>query len=226
MIRTLSLILACICIAVVFTEVAALAVFYKQGWLAPHYWREVRLVCENRQIEASVPEAPQDSATVSRDDVLKERALKLLDLEQREGDLKVLRQNIITRADELARDEAALKARRVAFEKELGKLREEAASAATEQARGVLLALPPAEAALKLTQIPEAEAIRLLKGVPEKSIAKILKEFTGSPEQIERSKRLFEALVKGDPEVSRIDAAGNAPADSTPADPAPTAPPM
>jgi len=208
MIRTLSLIFACVCVTVVLVESAAMVVFWRQGWLSPHYWREVRMVFENRQIEdsAPMPEA-EEKARVSQDDVLKARTLKVLDLEKREGDLEVLRQNVLARAEQLAQEETALKTRQEAFRTEMENLGKQASGAAIEQARQVLLALPPPEAALKLTQVAEDEAIRLLKGLPEKSIAKILKEFTGSPEQIERSKRLFEALVKGEPEVTAIDAA-------------------
>jgi len=208
MIRTLSLIFACVCVTVVLVESAAVFVFWQRGWLSGHYWREVRMVFENRQIEDDAPVRERKAeAQVSQEDVLKTRALKVLDLEKREGDLEVLRQNVLARAEQLVQDEALLKTKQDAFQAEMERLRKQMGDAATEQARQVLLALPPPEAALKLTQIQEDEAIRLLKGLPEKSIAKILKEFTGSPEQIERSKRLFEALVKGEPEVTTIDAA-------------------
>lgn len=208
MIRTLSLIFACVCVTVVLVESAAVVVFWQRGWMSAHYWREIRLVFENRQIEDDTPVGERESESqVSQEDVLKARALKVLDLEKREGDLEVLRQNVLARAEQLVQDEALLKTKQDAFQAEMEKLRKQMGDAATEQARQVLLALPPPEAALKLTQVKEDEAIRLLKGLPEKSIAKILKEFTGSPEQIERSKRLFEALVKGEPEVTAIDAA-------------------
>jgi flagellar motility protein MotE (MotC chaperone) len=208
MIRKLSLIFACVCVTVVLVEAAAMVVFWRQGWLSAHYWREVRMVFENRQIEDNtMVRETEETTRVSQEDVLKTRALKVLDLEKREGDLEVLRQNVLARAEQLAQDESALKTKQDAFRGEMESLRKQMADAAIEQARQVLLALPPPEAALKLTQVAEDEAIRLLKGLPEKSIAKILKEFTGSPEQIERSKRLFEALLKGEPEVTAIDAA-------------------
>jgi flagellar motility protein MotE (MotC chaperone) len=207
LIRSLAMILACVSVAVVLTEAAAVFVVWQRGWLTPHYLREVRMVFENTEEEREAAARAEETPKVSLDDVVRERALRILDLDKRESDLKQLHDDVLTQAEELNSLRTSITENRDAFRKELEALRKESTTAAIEQARGILLAMPPVDAATKLTQITEREAIHLLRGMPEKSIAKILKEFSTTPEQIDRGRKLFEALARAEPEVAVIDKA-------------------
>lgn len=211
LIRSLAMIFACVSVAVVLTEAAAVFVVWQRGWLTPHYFREVRMVFESTEQEREAAARAEESPKVSLDDVVRERALRILDLDKRESDLKQLHDDVLSQAEELNALRTSITETRDAFRKELETLRKESTTAAIEQARGVLLAMPPVDAAAKLSQITEREAIHLLRGMPEKSIAKILKEFSTTPEQIDRGRKLFEALARAEPEVAVIDKAEGTP---------------
>jgi flagellar motility protein MotE (MotC chaperone) len=209
LIRAMAMILACVSVAVVLTEAAAVFVVWQRGWLTPHYLREIRMVFETTEEEKEAAARAEETPKVSLDEVVRERALRILDLDKREKDLQQLHDDVMAQAQEISAARTTITAARDAFRKELEALRKESATAAIEQARGVLLAMPPADAATKLTQISEREAIHLVRGMPEKSIAKILKEFSTTPEQIDRGKKLFEAIARAEPEVAVIDKAEN-----------------
>lgn len=208
MIRAIAMILACVSVTIVLVEGGAALVMWQKGYLDPHYLREIQLVFTSTPTANATPEDEAKPVTNSSlDDVVKTRAIKVLDLAKRESDLEQLHRNLSTQSEKLNEQQAAFRERRKSFDDELEKLRSTLLSSGTEQARGILLALPPGDAAQKLMQISEADGIRLLKGMPEKAIAKILKELSLTPEQNERSKKLFDALGRGEPEISVVDAA-------------------
>jgi flagellar motility protein MotE (MotC chaperone) len=85
---------------------------------------------------------------------------------------------------------------RTQFLAELETLRKKNLDEATEQGRGILMALPPDEAARKLMQISLEEDLVLLKGISEKKIADILQEMV-DPESAERGQEIFHKLSTG-----------------------------
>jgi flagellar motility protein MotE (MotC chaperone) len=114
--------------------------------------------------------------------------------------------------EDLETQQQQFHAQRKAFEDELARIEGEITSAGTEQARGVLLALPPKDAVRQLMHLTLAEDVVLMKGLPEKTVAKILKEFQATApapatdttaerkeSPAERGRLIFEALSRGEP---------------------------
>jgi Mg/Co/Ni transporter MgtE len=119
--------------------------------------------------------------------------------------------------EELESLQKQIRARRKEFEDELARIEAEITSTSTEQARGVLLALPPKDAVQQLLQLSLDQDVVLLKGMPEKTIAKILKEFQTTTATLaeasgdrkeappERGRKIFEALSRGEPSRSLVE---------------------
>ncbi len=207
MIRALVLILSCACVAIVLSEAGAALLMWKAGLLTPHHLQEIRLVfstaAAKEQEAEELPARPQPSLQ----EVTQARAVKILDLEKRESELNVLKGMAGSKKSDLNLEQETFRAQRKAFEEELTRLQEAGMSAATEQARGVLLALPAKDAVEKLMQLPLDENVVLLKGMADKALAKILEEFNGTPEQLERGRKIFEALSRGSPAKEFFDEA-------------------
>jgi hypothetical protein len=206
MLKSIVLIFCCVCVAVVVSEAAALAVLWKSGMLTAHHVHEIRLIFSN-----SVPdeERERDAAEAaplpSMQEVAEARAMKVLDFEKREGELTVLKNMAMNRAVDLDDEQARFRAEKKAFGDELARIEADLTSAATEQARGVLLALPPKDAVEHLMQLSLDEDVVLLKGMSEKLAAKILKEFKSTPEQLARGREIFEAISRGLPVKELVD---------------------
>ena len=92
------------------------------------------------------------------------------------------------------------------FEKQLAQLNQSVTAESTEQARGVLLALPTADAVDNLMQLSLQENIILLKGMQEKSIGKLLQQFLRESDQKKRDRahEIFEAISQGEPSLSSL----------------------
>lgn len=208
MIRSLVAVFCVICVATVLSEGLGLVILWWRGQLSADNLREIRLVLsgetgsESNAVEA--PETPHPSA----EEVVRARALAILDFETRERELNVLKGAAIANEDRLIAEKMRFEQTQRAFEERLAKLLEETRSEATEQTRAVLQALPASGAADNLMQLPLDEAAIVLRGMPEKTIARILSEFqNGPPPRQQRGKELFEAIARGEPNRSEIEAA-------------------
>lgn len=205
MIRMLIKIFACVCIAAVVSQAGALAVMWKRGLLSEHNLREIRLI-----FTANHQQAEQDAITArnasqpSLAEVTRERANRLFEIDRREGQLQAMKIMAEDQAAELEQRQRDFRAHRKSFEQGLESLQKKITAEACEQARGVLLALPPRDAVEKLMILPLSEDVLLLKGMSEKSIAKILAEFNATPEQQDRGRKIFEAISRGDPARSYV----------------------
>ena len=200
------MIFCCVCVAIVLSEVAAFAVCWQRGIVTAQHLKEIRLL-----LTSATPQDAADGDTeksvhhASLQEVTMARAVKVLDLDKREGDLTALKTMAIDKASELDGKLEAFRAQRIAFSEELARLDTEIKSVATEQARGVLLALPPKDAVEHLMKLSVDEDVALLKGMSEKAVAKILKEFGAPPEQAERSRKIFEAISRGEPQSRLVE---------------------
>ena len=86
---------------------------------------------------------------------------------------------------------------------QLKQVREEIQSEATEQARSVLSSLSAGDAVPYLMALELDRNLVLLKELPAKTLGKILKEMSqGDDEQRQRSAQIFDALSRGEPELS------------------------
>ena len=218
MIKYLFVICGCLCITIVAAETAGLAFLWQQGMLSPHHLREIRLVLTNRSSDDKFDDEPEQKRQFpSSQQIAQARAVKILNLDKRESELGTLKGMADGKREELETQQKQFRAQRKAFEEELARLEGQVTSASTEQARGVLLALHPKEAVQQLMQLTLEQDVLLLKGMPEKSIAKILKEFqaTDAPAAdaagekkdtpLERGRKIFETLGRGDPSRSLIE---------------------
>lgn len=206
MMRTLTMIVCIFCVATIISEVLGLALLWSRGQLTADTLKDIRDVVTGNTDDDFEADQEKENAVPSNDEVVRARAMGILNLNTREQELGLLKRNAVELRD-------AARAERVAFEKtvqgfdtQLQQLNESVVSAATEQARAVLLAMPPKDAVGSLMNIPLEKDILLVKGMPEKSIAKILQEFfKGTEEQAKRGQDIFEAISRGEPSRDLVD---------------------
>ena len=205
MIRLLIKIIACTCIAAVVSELGALAVMWKRGLLSDHNLREIKMVlAAEHQQTAQENAVARQSNQPSLAQVTEVRAVRLFEFDRREGQLQAMKTMADDQAADLEQRLREFRGHKKTFEEGLAAIQKSITSQASEQARGVLLALPPRDAVEKLMILSLAEDVLLLKGMSEKSIARILAEFNGKPEEIERGRKIFEAISRGDPARSYV----------------------
>ncbi|HLJ11071.1 MAG TPA: hypothetical protein VKU82_07775 [Planctomycetaceae bacterium] len=217
MLKYLMIIAACVCTTIVVSEATAILIMWQRGIISAHNLREIKLVLTNRTPDdESEGEIDQRQQYPSAQQVAQARAVKILNLDKRESELITLKGMADDKREDLETQQRQFRAQRKAFEDELARIEASITSAATEQARGVLLALPPKDAVRQLMQLSLQEDIVLLKSMPEKVVAKILKEFNATPPPAEtagerkeapaeRGRMIFEALSRGEPSRSLLD---------------------
>ena len=216
MLKYLMIIAACVCTTIVVSEATAILIMWQRGIISAHNLREIKLVLTNRTPDdESEGETDQKQQYPSAQQVAQARAVKILNLDKRESELITLKGMADDKREDLETQQRQFRAQRKAFEDELARIEASIASAATEQARGVLLALPPKDAVRQLMQLSLQEDIVLLKSMPEKIVAKILKEFNVTPPPetpgerkeapAERGRMIFEALSRGEPSRTLLD---------------------
>jgi flagellar motility protein MotE (MotC chaperone) len=213
------IIIACVCTTVVVSETTAFVILWQRGMISAHHLREIQLVLMNRTSDDG-PDDEKDEVSEfpSAQQLARARAVKTLNFDKRESELVTLKGLADGKRDDLETQQKQLRAQRKAFEDELAQIEANLTSASTEQARGVLLALPPKDAVRQLMQLSLTEDVVLLKGMPEKSVAKILKEFSATiptnavdasgerkETPAERGRKIFEALSHGEPTRSLLD---------------------
>ena len=142
--------------------------------------------------------AKQDQPSI--EDVAEDRTMRILELSTREEELAMLKSIVTGKRKDLDTDQDGFKAQKEGFEKELKELEKTAVSEATEQTRGILLALQPADAIDSLMGLAIEENVVLLKGMPEKSTAKILQQFLiGDDDEKKRGQEIFKEISQGNP---------------------------
>lgn len=219
MIRTLWIVISVSCIAVIVSEVAGTAILWSRGFLTARHLREVREVFEPQEKEAIALDAEAQPALPSAQDVLRDRSMRVLALNSLETDVGLLKAMLDTERTSLSAQNAAFQQQRAAFKAQLQQLADETAVTAREQARGVLLALPPSEAVDRLMQLTVAEDVLLLREMPEGKIALLLKQFMSTPEgdgaansinsksladRRQRAQEIFKSINNGEPRNSII----------------------
>ncbi|HEV8003931.1 MAG TPA: hypothetical protein VGP63_28960 [Planctomycetaceae bacterium] len=217
MMRTLWIVLSLSCVAVIVSEVAGAGVLWSRGFLTARRLREVREVFEPQEKEAVALDAEAQPVLPSSQDVLRDRSLRVLSLSSLETEVGLLKAMLETERTSLSTQNAAFQQQRAAFKAELQKLSDETAVAAREQARAVVLALPPSEAVERLMQLTVTEDVLLLREMPENKIAMLLKELVTTPEgdaasanvrstseRRQRAQEIFKSINNGEPRNSII----------------------
>jgi flagellar motility protein MotE (MotC chaperone) len=201
MTRSILMVCGILCVVTLMSETLGLGLLWWQGRLNGETISQIRDVLLGNEDEepSGVQETP--NRLPSNDEVIRERALRILDLQRREAELDQLKRLVDGKGNEILAHLDQLEKEKKEFEEELQTQTEQVTSEAAEQSRGILTALPSGEAVRNLMQLPLEENVVLLKGLPEKTIAKILQEFTGSldEETQTRGLEIFEAITHGDP---------------------------
>jgi|SRR5579872_405561 len=226
--KYLFIIVGCVCSTVVAAELTGLFLLWRQGMISPHHFQEIKLVLMNRATSDDPDrESEQKPQFPSAQEVAQARAVKILNFDKRENELTTLKGMADAKREELESLQKQIRSNRKAFDDELARIEANIISTGTEQARGVLLALPPKDAVLQLMQLSLDQDVVLMKGMPEKVIAKILKEFQATlPTQpdlsserkqtpAERGHQIFEALSRGEPSRSLLEQQRQTASDST-----------
>ena len=208
--RATAVIAAVVCVAVVVTAAAGAGYCWASGLVDRPMLDRVRGAIVDAKDEPPPPvEIPEEIAQVAKEEVIEARAMRILELTARERELNLLKGLLEAKSAELVKTKQDLERAQASFQDTLDEAEAELLSDAAEQARGILLALPPADAVAKLMTLEVDEAIRLMKGIPEKSHAKILQEFT-TAEQTTRGNEIFQAIVRGRPKVDVVHEAAEA----------------
>jgi len=219
MLKFLMIIVGCVCTTIVVSETTALIVLWQRGMISAHHLNEIKLVLMNRALEdESESDGDQKPDFPSAQQVAQARAVKILNFDKRESELVLLKGLADGKREDLESQQKQFRAQRKTFEDDLARIEATLTSTSTEQARGVLLALPPKDAVRQLMQLSLAEDVVLMKGMPEKTVAKILKEFQTPAAAVtvdnggerkeppaERGRLIFEALSRGEPARSVLD---------------------
>jgi flagellar motility protein MotE (MotC chaperone) len=214
--KYLFIIIGCLCTTVVAAESTVLITLWNRGMISAHHLQEIKLVLTNR----TLADEPENETELKQQypsvrEVAEARAIKVLGFDKRESELMTLKGMADVKREALESQQKQFLAQRKEFEEELARIESEITAASTEQARGVLLALPPKDAVRQLMQIPLDQDVVLMKGMPEKTIAKILKEFQtagdpaagdGKDAPAERGRQIFEALSRGEPARTLLEA--------------------
>jgi flagellar motility protein MotE (MotC chaperone) len=200
--NTLWVALSMCCAVVVAAEAAGLLWLWSRGELSADRLDALRTAWEQplEPVAGVDEDADTGPSGTAADAVMRERVLRAFDLESREQEIALQTALVVAERDRLLSDRHALEKQQAAFRAELDQITADTADEATEQTRGVLLAMAPADAVTALAALDVERNVVLLQGLPAKSIGKILKEMSrGDDEQKERAARIFEALSRGEP---------------------------
>ena len=208
--RTAAAIVAVMCVAVVAAAGVGAGYCWATGLVDAAMIERIRSAMTDA--DEDLPEeieVPEEIAQIAKEEVLQERAMGILDLTARERELNLLKGLLESKAAQVVDAKRELEQAQASFKDKLDAAEAEIVDAAAEQARGILIALPAEDAVQKLMTLQVGEAIRLMKGMPEKTHAKILQEFK-TVEQTERSNEIFQAIVRGRPQVDVVQEAAEA----------------
>jgi hypothetical protein len=213
MIRSLTAILCVFCVGTVLSQLMGLAFLWSRGQLTADTLKEIRVALDSGSQVTFDEDSSPLTAQVSSSEVLRERAMRVLDLTTQADEVALLKELVNTRADRLLEEQQAFESRKQVFEDELTALNARMVGEATEQTRGILLALQPQDAVEYLMTLTLDENLVILKGLQERRIAKIKEQFLIEPaEKRERGQKIFAALSRGEPTKTLIDTALEQPA--------------
>jgi len=205
MLKTGAIITACFCVAVVVSEVAGLGLLWYRGQLTKRTIREIEVILTGSDVFGLADETEvEEQKHSSMEEIDRQRALAILDLQNRESLAKTLMDEVLKIRDKLTEEQNILKRDREAFRAELAQVNEQLNSEAAELARGILLASAPKDAVTRLLELTVEEDVILLRQMPEESVAQILKAFKGTKDEM-RAKLIFEALNRGEPAKSVVE---------------------
>jgi len=200
MIRTLMNVAGIGCVIVLVLEGGLLTYLWYQGNLNSNSIKDIQAVLSGDQYYQTEDDNREREITPSVNDVLRERSMRILEMNTRENELVMFKNMINERANQLIKQQEMFERNRQAFEDRLKQIEENVASEATEQIRAILLAMQPDDALKFLVPLSIEENVTIMKGMPEKNVARIMKEFLNADQnQIQRAHEIIDALNQGEP---------------------------
>jgi len=196
MLKILNTLFVSLCIATVLSEVVGLGLLWQRGQLNMQTMRDIRLVLRGEREAGEKEPQDADAPQMSLEDQIVARAKIDADFDNRHRQLNNFEKMIREEANQITVNQQTLEETRKRFLAELEDLKKKNLDEATEQGRGILMALPPEEAARKLMQLTLEEDLVLLKGISEKKIADILQEMV-EPDAAKRGQEIFHKLSTG-----------------------------
>jgi hypothetical protein len=191
----------------VFAEGLVVGVLWAKGRLTPDVVQEIRDILREPSLATPTLAKPEESKApqvTTVDDVVRVRALRILQIEQRERDQQVLKGLVADSRNIVQRDREAITKQQDDYLAQKKADADRANSAAITQARSVLLKTDTTTMLDHLQKMPLDESIALVKGMPEKKIAEILQAFAaGDPKSAKRGQELFQAISQGNPNMAQ-----------------------
>jgi hypothetical protein len=208
--RPLLTVLCVFSVATLLSEGLGVAFLWYRGQLTSETLREIRLVLSGEDQGAFGDADNQERDQPSVDDVVRDRSLRILGLISRENELSILRSMVDAKAANLSKRQEDFDRKAHEFDKRLEQLNADINSKAAKRSRGILVALPTADAVGNLMTLELQQDIVLLKGMPDKSVAKILREFfrvdeTKYPGAAKRGYEIFKGISDGEPLKNLLD---------------------
>lgn len=193
--------LSTIALATLFAEGLVVGVLFAKGRLTPETVQEIRDILRDPSTLAVTTDKTQEKSTtaaVTADDVVKARALRILQIEQREREQQLLKGYVVDARSIVAKDREVATKLRKDYEDERRTVAEREKSAAVEQARNVLLKTDTPIMLEHLMKMPLDDSITLVKGMPEKKIAELLQAFSsGDQKAAKRGQEIFQSIAQG-----------------------------
>ncbi len=205
MIRSALVMISVCCVATILSQLLGVAYLWSRGQLNAEVVRELRAILAGEEPDIVAMTEEEMDGQVSREQVIAERGMRVLELNTRQMELTALKNMITKNREEISQQQELFQSKKSDFEDQLRELQQNNTSESIEQTRGIVLALSPAEKVNYLMALDVDQSIVLLKGMPEKEIGKILQEFSkGTPEGQDRGQVIFEAIYEGQPASTPI----------------------
>jgi len=200
MIRTLLVVISVFCVATVLSEALGVVYLWSQGQLDSETVQDIRLLLAGEEPDLVDLADDGTRGQPSRDQVVAERSMRVLELNTRQMELTALKNMITKNREEISDQQRDFQTQKSEFEDRLQQLQENNTSDSVEQSRGIVRALKPADRVEYLLALNVEQDIVLLKGLPEKEIGTILQEFAKGDEPTQKiGQEIFEAIYLGEP---------------------------
>lgn len=196
--RTLLMALAGLSILTLLGEVLAGALLWSQGRLNADAVREIRAILHEAPVLDEEDAQSREEIAVSTEDVIAARAMRVLQIEEREREQELLTALIADSRFNVIAEQTSLKAAKDEFARQQEALQKKRQSEAVELARAVLTRADGDMAVRQLMELTLDENLMIILGMPEKKIAELLAAFeNGDTATRERGAEIFQAISRG-----------------------------
>jgi len=199
--------LAGLALIAIFAEGLVVAALMAQGRLNNDVVNEIREILRNPQEAKAAAIKPEVTAkpTVTLEDVLRERALRVLQIGEREREYQRLQGLVSDSRSAVLKDLDLLTKEKELFALAEQQRLEREQSESVERVRAILAKSDIQSVADQLMKLPLDENMLLLQGMPEKRVAELLQTLaTGDAKQSKRGQEIIQSVLK-----MKTDAAAN-----------------